>query len=250
MKKSAFISDVLFAFSGVGLFSLCLFRFLKIPLAVCVLLGIICGALAACSVAAYLQNRRTRFFLKKSDERQKERLLTHLALLSPKQATAFFMPVLQTELETPRIFACGKLITETDFYFLHVHFLPVTADEVAAYARWKTDKKKTILCRDIEKEAAELCQKLEISIIPANEIYRMVKEKNAFPEHYLGEQKAAEKKKKRFQLCFAKTNARRFLTGGALILFTSLFTPFPYYYLVFGSLLCVTALLVRIFGHA
>ena len=101
MKKSAFISDVLFAFSGVGLFSLCLFRFLKIPLAVCVLLGIICGALAACSVAAYLQNRRTRFFLKKSDERQKERLLTHLALLSPKQATAFFMPVLQTELETP-----------------------------------------------------------------------------------------------------------------------------------------------------
>ena len=250
MKKSAFISDVLFAFCGVGLFTLCLFRFLKIALWACVLLGSACGVLAACAAAAYLQNRRHRFFLKKSDERQKDRLLTHLALLSPEQVTAFFIPVLQTELDVPQKIAKLKLATEQAFYFLHLHFLPVNADEVAAYARVKTDKQKVILCRDIEKEAADLCDTLQISVIPTTEIYRMVKEKDAFPTHYLGEQKTAEKKKKRMQLCFAKTNARRFLTGGALILFASLFTPFPYYYLVFGSLLCVTALLVRIFGKA
>ena len=250
MKKSAFISDVLFSFFVVGLFSLCLFRFLKISLPLCIVLGGVCGILAACATAAYLQNRRHRFFLKKSDEQQKERLLTHLALLSPEQVTAFFIPVLQTELEIPQKIAKQKLATEQAFYLLHLHFLPVNADEVAAYARVKTNKQKIILCRDIEKEAADLCDKLEITVIPTTEIYRMVKEKNAFPQHYLGEQKATEKKKKRLQLCFAKANARRFLTGGALTLFASLFTPFPYYYLVFGSLLCITALLVRIFGKA
>lgn len=250
MKKSAFISDVLFAFFGVALFSLCLFRFLKLRLFICVLLAILCGALAACSVSAYLQNRRQRFFLKKSDERQKERLLTHLGLLSPEQVTAFFLSLFQTDTNTLQRSSKLKLYNETDFYFLHLHFLPVTADEVAAYARWKTDKQKNVVCRDIEKEAAELCEKVNIRVLHAADVYRIVKEKNAFPNCFLGEQAADEKKKKRFQLCFAKTNARRFLSSGALIICLSLFTPFSFYYLVFGSILCLTALFVRIFGQA
>ena len=62
-------------------------------------------------------------------------------------------------------------------------------------------------------------------------------------------QKAAPKKKKRLRAWFAKSNSRRFLLGGTLILLTSLITPFPLYYIILGSALVLSAVFVRIFGY-
>ena len=87
-----------------------------------------------------------------------------------------------------------------------------------------------------------------IQFIKGNDVYRMLKKGSALPEHYLGEDALPKKKKKR-ELWFAKSNSRRFLFGGTLILLTSLITPFPYYYLLSGSLLIISAVFVRIFGY-
>jgi hypothetical protein len=199
-------------------------------------------------VATYLQHKRQLFFLKRTDEQQKQKLFTHLSLLSADALTRFFIPVLQSENEPLQT---GKLRVSTTekIYFLHLQFLPVNADEVAYYARIKTEKEKILLCRAIEKQAYELSSRLQIRIVPENEIYLLIKKKNAFPEKYLGEDDITKKNKRRFQICFAKSNAKRFLVSGALILATSLLTPFPYYYLVFGIILCGIALFIRIFGQ-
>jgi hypothetical protein len=249
MKKSAFLSDILFAFLCVALFTLCLFRFLKISLGVSIVLSGVCGILAAVAIAALLQNRRKHFFLKKSDEAQKQRLMTHLCLLSPKQVTCFFTNFFQKSGLIPKPFGQLRVYTDEEFYFLRFGFLPVNADEVAAMSRLKTPKKKILLCRDIEREADELCRRLDITVRPAADVYTAVKAAECLPKTYEGEPQGKEKKKRRLKLCFAKTNARRFFVSGTLILLTSLLTPFPYYYLVFGSILCLCALLIRFFGY-
>ena len=123
------------------------------------------------------------------------------------------------------------------------------ADEVAKISRLKTRAPKIILCDRIEESATKLASALGIAYKTAESVYELVKEKNALPETFLGEETLKNKKQRRLSLCFAKSNARRFFIAGALVLLSSFLSPFPYYYLVFGTLLTVTAIFVRIFGY-
>lgn len=248
MKKSAFLLDIFFTFCGVSLFTLCLFRYYKIALVLALVLSVLCGVLASASLWALLQSKRRAFSLKKSDETKKQKLLTHLCLLSDEQKTSFFENVWAKMGEVKRL---GKLRlhTDTNFYFLHFRFAPVTADEVACFCRLKTSKNRAVLCNSITDEAKMLCETLHVQVFTGEKVYAFVKENGALPETFLGETQAKKTYKRRFRLCFAKSNGKRFFFGGALILLTSLITPFPYYYLVFGSILLVVALVIRIFGY-
>lgn len=249
MKKSAFISDVLFSFFLSAVFTLCLFRYLRLSMPVALLLCFLCGLLSAMGIGALLQAKRKTLFIKQSEESQKERLLTHLALLSDEQKTNYFKQIFSREGEVKR-FSRLRLATDNAFYFLFFRFSPVTADEVASVSRLKTAKEKVLLCNRIDEGAKLLCSKLNIRLQTGESVYKTVKEAGALPQTYLGEEKKQNKRRRRLRLCLAKSNARRFLVGGTLILLTSLFTPFPYYYFITGGALLVIALLVRIFGYS
>ena len=249
MKKSAFISDVFFSFFLFAVFTLCLFRYLRLSMPVSLLLCLVCGLLSAMGIGALLQSKRKTLFIKQSEEAQKERLLTHLALLSDEQKTNYFKQIFAREGEVKR-FSRLRLATEHAFYFLFFRFSPVTADEVVSVSRLKTAKEKVLLCNRIDEGAKLLCSQLNIRLQTGESVYKTVKDAGALPQTYLGEEKKENKRKRRLRLCLAKSNARRFLVGGTLILLTSLFTPFPYYYFITGGALLVIALLVRLFGYS
>ena len=249
MKKSALFSDVFFAFSGFALFSLCLFRFLGIRLLFALLLALVCGALAAGAAWAYLRSKRKALLLKKSDERTKEKLLVHLALLSDEKKTEFFLNAFRENGNTPKRFSKLRIFDEERFCFLFFRFSPVTADEVGAISRWKTSKKKLLLCGDIDSSAEALCAKLGVEVCKGEQVYALLKARGALPQTYLGETQENSRGKRR-RLCFSKRNGKRFFVSGTLVLLLSLLTPFPYYYLVFGSILLAAALFIRIFGYA
>ena len=247
MKKTAFFSDVFFAFFTVATFTLCLFRYFRISLPVSLFLALLCGALGALSIGALLYSKRKNLLLKKSDELQKQKLLLHLVLLDDEQKTQFFERVFPEQ-------SCKKLgklrlSAASELYFLRFSFSPINADEVAAISHFQSKKQKVLLCNEIEEKANSLCQSLHIQVKTGTDVYLMVKQANALPETYLGEKTPVKHSERRKKLWFSKTNARRFLSGGALILLTSLITPFAYYYLIFGSLLLAAAALVRIFGY-
>lgn len=247
MKKSAFISDVIFTFGAFALFTLCLFRFLRITLIVALLLALLCGALAAGAAWAYLKSKRKAALLKRSEEREKEKLLTHLALLSDEKKTEFFKNALTENGVAPRRLSKLRLIDDERFCFLSFRFAPVTADEVSCYFRRRTSKQKILLCNAAEKDAEALCKKLNITLKTGDGVYALLKEKDALPKEYLGEPPKRERGEF-WRICFSKRNAKRFFMSGSLILACSLLSPFPYYYLVFGSILLLSGLAIRIFG--
>ena len=245
MKKSAFISDVLFAFFTSFLFSLCLFRYEKIGLLFSLLLASFCGVLCAVSVFAYLKSKRKNFFLKKSDEDRKNKLLFHLTLLSNDQIAEFFKKTL-----APNAQRRGKLqvFTEEEAYFLHFKFSPVNADSLTDFFRLRTNKQKILLCSSIDEQARALCEQFQVQIKTENDVYAFLKEKNAIPEHFLGEP-PQKTPKKHFQNWFAKKNYKHFLLAATLILLSSMWSPFPTYYLIFGTILLLVSILVRILGY-
>ena len=249
MKKSAFISDIIFAFFTLFLCTLVLFRYTGIALFTALILSAVCGTLSACAVGTWLKSKRKTLFLKKSDEAQKEKLLIHLAYLSDEQKTQFFLQRLTSENLPAKRFGKLKIYTPDALYLLRFSLAPVSADETLAFSRLKTNRTKTILCANIEERAYKLCQKLGIRVKAGDEVYALLKEKNALPDTYLGEESTEQKYGRRFRLWLSRANAKRFLVCSALLLLTALVSPFPYYYFVFGSILLLIAVLVKIFGY-
>lgn len=250
IKKSAFVSDLIFTFFLVSLFTLCLFRFWRIPLAPALLLALLCGTLSTGALGAFLQSKRNALFLKKSEEETMEKLLLHLALLGDDKKLTLFENALGDENNPVKKHGKKRLFTKDECYFLEFRFAPVETDDISALARLKTAKKKFLLCNRIDEQALKFCKDWNVEVKQGRDIYTLLKEKNALPTAFLGESVQTDKRKKRLRVCFSKANSRRFFVAGALILLTSLITPFPYYYLVFGSLLFLISALVRIFGYS
>lgn len=247
MKKTAFISDILFTFLSAFLFSTIFFRALGVGFLPALFLSLPCGLLTATGVGAYLLHRRKRYFLKRSDEALKNKLLTHLALLTDEQKTRFFLDLFP-ESETRR--SLLKIFTADAVYFLAFHFAPVTQDEVAGFARLKTSKRKILFCGEIDERALALCMRLSIDVQTGESVFRFVQKNDALPKAFLGEETPVNKRNRKFRLCFAKTNAKRFFVSGALILLASFLTPFPIYYWSVGGVLLTVSAVIRIFGYS
>ena len=170
MKKLAFISDLIFTFFVSFLFTACFFRFLRVKPLLALLLSAVCGGLTTCAMAALLNARRKKFFLKKKDAENKDKLLVHLALLPASQLTDYFLEYFnKTEQETPTRRHKNLQISVGDKrYFLRFHFHPVTADDVADIFRVKTNQTKILLCTNIDAQAKMLCEKHQGSLTVSN----------------------------------------------------------------------------------
>lgn len=262
MKKSAFISDLLFSFFLTFVFVTCLFRYLRFSLWLSTLFAAIAGVAVAFFVWAHLSKKRKLFFLKKAEEKEKDLLLFHLALLPFEKQTELFKNALQEEGDKSATKTYAKFLFEplsaSDLAeFLKREFSPPRA-ESAKNGKDETEENDgenthlshpfTIYCNAANESAVQLCARFGIRLCGGEESYLLLKSKNALPKKYLGEHAFPKKEKRRFSFYFQKKNSRRFLVGGVLILCTSLLTPFPYYYLVSGGILLLIAALTRIFG--
>lgn len=247
MKKTALISDVIFTFISVGLCTLCLFRYLRIALPTAYALSTICGALAASSVLFWLKSKRNTASFKKADEKRKEDTLLSLALLSDKQKTDYFLALFSLEYNVSRL-GTLRFYSDRALYQIHYGFTPLTEEKVAAFARFKTNKRKILLFRTAQDEALSLAARLNIDVYTPDEVYALAVRHDFFPNAYTptGSQ---PKKKTSFRIrALAKRNGKRFLLSGLFLLTLSLLTPFPYYYLLVGGILLLCAVLIRIFG--
>ena len=249
MKRSALISDIIFSFTVAFFCTLFFFRYLQISLPAAILLAAVCGGLSACATAAWLQSKRKSVFLKRSDEAQKENMLFHLACLNDAEKTDFFLERLHTDEAQVKRLGNLRLYTDAQFYWLRFHFVPVNADEIVKLHRYKTNKEKVLLCNKIEDQAYSLAQRFQIRVLTGNEVYAMLKERDALPQKYPDTENAEVKRQRRLRLWFSRKNAKPFLIAAALTLTTALVSPFPRYYFIFGFSLLILSVLIRILGY-
>lgn len=253
MKKLACFSDTAFAFTAAFLPSLCYLRYRQVPLLWATLVSLLLGVGVSMLTWSYLKKKYAAATLKKSEKRQMEQLLLHLTLLSPKERTDFLMERSHTlvgeEIQGKKLSA-GKPFFYTDSQIVYCHFslTPLTADELTPLLSLDDSRAPVLLCNDLDKTAARLSSALSVKVLTLPEIYLKLQESNRLPERYKGDKAFAKKKKRRLALWIQKSNAKPFLTGGALLLLSSLFSPFPYYYLIVGCALVGASAAVRIFG--
>ena len=241
MKKSAYYSDILFAFFLSSICLLCLLRFFRVVLLLSCLVATLGGVASALFTAVILREKREKSFIKAKDEALKEKFLLHLALLPQEELTQYLS----------RVLACQKsgdfFTTDAEMIFPIFRLQPIAPDCLLPIFQPPTQNKK-VICNSLSPESKTLCERLGVQVIEGVEFFQIAKEKNCLPTEYVSEEFFTQKKKERLKMYFAKSNSRRFFVGGTLVLLSSLITPFPYYYLVVGFLLMGIALFTRIFG--
>lgn len=102
-----------------------------------------------------------------------------------------------------------------------------------------------LYCTEIEEEAAALLETFGVKCVAIDEIFAAAKPLGALPEEAVT--LANEKKARGFRLrAISKKTARGLLVSAGILLFTSLFSPFPYYYRAMGLILLALSLAVRL----
>lgn len=266
MKKSAYYSDLIFTFSLLFFCALFLLRYWKISLPFSILISAIFGGVGAYLLSLRLRKRQKIFALKKSEELEKNDFMFYLCLIPIEEQIEFLksrLPFLlrllkdenseNSEQENPNIVQDAVqttgIIRLDEYAFLPLfRFRPLTEDDIArAFSKLKTETSPVLLCNKLSAESKLLLEKLSIQVLLGEEIYRAFKDNYALPEEF-PVKTATPIKQKRRSVFFAKSNSRRFFTCGIMLLLSSVFIPYPIYYLSIGVLLLAIALLVRIFG--
>ena len=245
MKKTAFISNLIFAFFVAFLFSLCFLRYQRISL----LLSTFCSLLFASIVllATYfpLDKRRKRLVVERREGERRDDLILYLSLLPERKCAEFFCPFFP--FYTIRVLGGTYALEGKDevvFPFFTVR--PFDGDLSAKIVRVETNKKKVLYTGTLSPEGKELLSRFFVEVHTKDEIYQMVKEKDLLPSSPLFHHTSPLKE--RAKIWFSKKNARSFFLSGIFLLLTSLITPFPFYYLVFGGLLLLATIFLRIYG--
>jgi hypothetical protein len=258
MKKTAFISDILFAFIVAFVPALCFLRYLRLSIPLSLILASLLGIAASGCVWAILRKKRSKLFLKKRDEEEKQKWLRHLMLSGKEETLKYFFSSFKkmsssdkklVPLQITAFEGLECMETEGAFVFIFFSFAPLDCDAAARVIRLDLPKEKLVLCGKIAEEAKELFRQFSVPVWTENEVFLSLKEQNCLPESYLGNFEKEKTIKSKTRIWFAKSNSRRFFWGGALLLLTSLLTPFPAYYLIFGSLMILSAIFIRIFGY-
>lgn len=171
-----------------------------------------------------------------------EKLAAHLALLGPEESAALFARGLDGAKP-------DGSVAETDRGLYFCSFTPEPADRNALLTaiRHRTEKKKHFVCCTATQECARLAEETGIELICAEEIYGLLKEKDALPVKYLLEKPKSGMFSK-IKGGFSRRLCMPAFWSGAAMLFFSYFSFYPVYYIVSGSLLLVLCAAAAIFG--
>lgn len=263
MKKSAYYSDLIFTFSLVFFCVLFPLRYQRIPLFWALILSAFVAGFGAYLLSLRLRKKQKIFALKKSEELEKNDFMFYLCLISKQDQTEFLRPRLpfllrlladdnvdQAEEEDSATEATNeKILRLGEYAFLpFFKFQALTEDDIAlAFTELKQEQTPVLLCNKLSPEGKLLVEKLSMQVLLGEEIYRAFKDNYAIPEEFPVKARNPVKQKRR-SIFFSKSNSRRFFLCGVTLLFSSVFIPYPIYYLTVGIFLLSLSLLVRIFG--
>lgn len=251
MRKLDFplILDVLFYSVASWFLALGILRYYRVTtgvaIAVSTLIAIAAGGLAF--LVIYSRHRKRALGKKEREER--DALLLHLALERDERVRAALLSA---------YLADGKE-THCEGYALSVDGAPliplftmqaVSADEVAKLIREYGSKPFTIACNALSPEAEKLLRSFGKSAVCGDEIYALFTRTDTVPSPLICGEIPRKTVRTNLRRSFSKKNARPFFVSGLLLLIMSLFTFFPIYYLITGSVLLVSSVCIRAFGYA
>ncbi len=196
-----------------------------------------------------LSARHRRRALGKKEQKEREKLMLHLALEKDERVRA---SLLEAFLADGKEAHCEDDALSVDGTALVPVFTmqPVSADRVAHLIKQYGERPFVLACNAITPEAEKLLATFSRKAMRGTEIYELFRRTERMPHPLICGELPRRTMRSRLTAAFSKRNAYPFFACGACLLVMSLFVFFPVYYLVSGSLLLAASVLIRAFGKA
>ncbi len=216
-----------------------------VALTVSALFGLSAGAAA---LLLGCKNRRKKL-LTRTQQREKQELMLHLALEKPERVRAALCTALAADGKTA-LAAEDGIETEGETLVPRFTMQPLSADAVAGLLQRFGAQPFTLCGNAITAEGAALLASFGRKFMGADEVCDLFRRTKTTPHPLILANVEKPTLKHRARRIFSKKNARPFFVSGILLLAMSLFVLFPRYYLITGGILLVLAVLIRFFGYS
>ena len=234
MKYFPVIADTVFYAACAFLLGFCALRFwgVSAPLAAldCALLALAVGT----GVFFLERHSRRKKYLSAKQREECDALLLHLSLSKEGR---------KTECEGGSLCVDGKA---AELLFC---MEPGSADELAR-AIGRHGGNFILYCNRLSDSAENLLKRFPVEAVRGEEVYGLLKRTDTIPAQLLGSVGAKKSHKEKLRAVLKKSSARPFFLSGTMLLIMSLFTLFPVYYLITGSVLLLLSVGLRLFAPA
>lgn len=246
--RFSIVADVLFYAAVALLLPLCILRYFRVPLALSLAVSALVSLAAGAIAFLLLYGKNSRRLLGKKEREAREALLLHLALEKPERVRAALLAAYtadgrEAHCEGDDLEIDGKLLVP--FFSME----PVGADGIARLLRLYGGE-FSLAANALTPEAEKLLRSFGVKAELGDDIYALFARTGTMPDPLICGNVPRKSAKQRLLLAVRRSNARPFFVSGALLLLMSLFTFFPVYYIISGSILLACAVAVRLFGYA
>lgn len=195
-------------------------------------------------VAAFVATFSVIYFKRqKSKPYGTDRLALELSL----KGNAYLVEILKSILKNT-VFESGSnwILLKNALIIANFRFTPVGLNDVAnvySLAVEKDRKQVFLLCRGVDRKAVHLLETrdIKLNVVKIKGIYNFLMRNSALPD--------LDKKKNKFsakEICtslLARSNMKNYFFSGVVLISVAFFTPYKIYYLIFGSISLVLAIL-------
>ena len=243
------ILDVLFYSVASWFLAIGLLRYYRVPTGVALAASTLIALAAGTTAFLVIYSKHRKRILGKKEQEQMDALLLHLALERNERVRA---SLLSAYLADGKEAHCEGDVLEVEGSLVIPLFTmqAVSADEIAKLIREYGSEPFTVVCNSLTPEAEKLLGSFGKTAVRGDEIYALFKRTDTTPSQLICGEIPRKTVRKKLRRSFSKKNARPFFVSGLLLLVMSLFTFFPLYYLITGSVLLVSSVCIRAFGYA
>ncbi|MGN1077468.1 MAG: hypothetical protein ACI4ST_03040, partial [Candidatus Gallimonas sp.] len=228
--------------------SLGIMRYYRAPYSLCLPLAVLFAVATGGIVFLLIFRNHRKKTLTKKEQEKRDALMLHLALEKEERVRASLVTALVAEGKNAHC-EKGGIGTEDGLIVPRFTMQPLSADEAARLIR-EYGPSFTIACNALSPEAEKLLGSFGLKAVRGDEIYTLFSRTETTPSPLICGEIPRRTVRQKLRRTFSKTNARPFFVSGLLLLIMSLFTFFPTYYLISGSVLLLCAVTVRIFGYS
>ena len=243
------IADVLFYTVSAAFVAFGILRYFRLNVWLCLLFALLFAAATCVGAGLLLSGSRQKKVKGKREKEDRDALLLHLALEKEERVRAALLSALIADGRSANL--KGDVLEEDGVLLIPLFTMePLSADTVAALLRTYGEERFTLLCNGVSAEAEKLLLRFGKGVQKGDEVYSLFARTGTTPNPLICGHLPRRTLKTSLRRSFSKENARPFFVSGLVLLFMSLFTLFPLYYLIAGCVLVVTAVVVRAVGFA
>ena len=250
--KATIFFDCFFIFISAFFFCFAIIRYSRVNFAPSLIFSVLIALTLSLSYVVFIVLTKQSAFYKEEEIRKINSLLTELCFSSEESLLNLFCKFYKKQGHNYEIIDNSILLKDVKSQvFISFTFEKTTAKEIISfYKNTKKGYKTIILSNDYTDEGKKLLDSfsIRIKLFNLNDVYLSLKSENLLPQLTVPKNVSIKNKKETLKVFFIKSNSKKPLFYGIVILLLAPFSFYPIYYIIFGCLLLTLSVFMRFFA--